>query len=384
MNSIWIDSDDKLREFVVGRRVDRYALDTEFHRERTYFPQLALVQLRIDDQTAIIDPLSCDVGILADLLGSDAMCVLHAGSQDLEILVRACGTTPRRVYDTQIAAGFLGSSQISLSALVYEVRRISLPKSDRLTDWLQRPLSRNQLEYAASDVEYLFDIHDHQREALSQLGRSDWAEEAFAALIRRSTVEVDLDNAWLKVKDVRSLRGEARGVARALARWREERAMRLDIPVRRVLSDMALVSIAQSKPLKTSQLHACRGVDARQIGGNVASEIVQVVERGLGEVVVTPEVRRAEVDSRDRAAIPLILAWVAERARISNLDPAFLATRQDVDDYLVGAAHCRLREGWRADLLLGDLDALRTGRKGLSVDGSGRLTLHDVAQGVEG
>lgn len=382
MNSVWIDSDSRLKEFIGGRQLNRYALDTEFHRERTYFPQLALVQLRIDDQTAIIDPLSCDVGILADLLASDAVCVLHAGSQDLEILARACGTTPRRVYDTQIAAGFLGSSQISLSSLVYEIRRISLPKSDRLTDWLQRPLSTNQLEYAASDVEFLFDIHDHQREALSHLGRSDWAEEAFAALVRRSTVEVDLDNVWLKVKDVRSLRGEARGVARALARWREERAMRLDVPVRRVLSDMALVSIAQSKPLKPSQLHACRGVDARQIGGDIAQEIVQVVERGLGDVVATPEVRRTELDARDRAAIPLIVAWVAERARTANLDPAFLATRQDVDDYLAGTERCRLREGWRADLLLGDLDALRTGRKGLSVDGSGHLTLHDVAEGM--
>jgi ribonuclease D len=197
-------------------------------------------------------------------------------------------------------------------------------------------------------------------------------------LVDRSAVEVDLDSVWLKVKDVRTLRGEARGVARALARWREERAMHLDIPVRRVLSDMALVSIAQSKPLKTSQLQACRGVDARQIGGDVAREIVAAVERGLNEIVSTPEVRKAELDARDRAVVPLIVAWVAELARRSNLDPAFLATRQDVDDYLSGIDACRLRRGWRAELLLEDLEDLRKGRKGLSVDGSGHLALRIV------
>lgn len=266
-----------------------------------------------------------------------------------------------------------------LSSLVYELRKISLPKSDRLTDWLQRPLSTNQIQYAASDVEYLFDIHDQQRDALSRLGRLDWAEDAFKSLLERALIEQDLDNAWLKVKDARALRGESRGVARALARWREERAMSIDIPVRRVLSDMALVSIAQSKPTNVSQLQGCRGVDARQIGGDVAETILHTVARGLSEVVGIPEVRKNEIHPRDRAVVPLLVAWVAERARQANLDPAFLATRHDVDDFLSGLAQCRLREGWRAELLLGDLEDLRNGRKGLSVDGKGHLMLRDVA-----
>ena len=378
MNTTWIDSDRKLSEFLTSNKSDRYALDTEFHRERTYFPQLALVQLRIGEQTAIIDPLGCNVAQLTDLLISDAVCVLHAGSQDLEILARVCGAVPRYVYDTQIAAGFLGSSQISLASLVYELRKVSLPKSDRLTDWLRRPLSANQIQYAASDVEYLFEIHDQQREALNKLGRLQWAEEAFKGLLERSLVEQDLDNAWLKVKDARSLRGEARGVVRALARWREERAMRIDVPVRRVLSDMALVSIAQSKPTSSAQLLACRGVDSRQIGAEVGTEILRAVEHGLRDVVSAPEARRSDVDARDRAVVPLLVAWVSERARLSNLDPAFLATRQDIDDFLSGMEHCRLREGWRADLLLADLEDLRSGRKGLSVDGAGHLVLRVV------
>jgi ribonuclease D len=378
MTCQWIDSDRELGNFLAREPAGRYALDTEFHRERTYWPQLALVQLRIGEHISLIDPLRCDVTRLSPLFSSDAVCVLHAGTQDLEILGRACGAVPRRLYDTQIAAGFLGFSQVSLSALVYDVRKVSLPKSDRLTDWLRRPLSPTQVDYAASDVEHLFEIHDHQLEALERLGRVGWAEEAFHNLLQKSSTEHNLDDAWLKVKDVRALRGEARGVARSLARWREERAMRLDIPVRRVLSDMALVSIAQAKPSSPGQLHACRGIDSRQLGGEMTAELLQAVERGTGQEVTTPETRRVEVDSKDRAVVPLIAAWVAERARKADLDPVFLATRQDIDEFLAGISSCRLREGWRAELLLTDLEHLRAGKKGLGVDGAGRLILVDI------
>lgn len=375
MSVSWIADDRSLIEFVGGAVDDRYAIDTEFHRERTYFPQLALVQLRLGSQVALIDPLSCDVANLIPLFKSDATCVLHAGSQDLEILMLACGVVPARVYDTQIAAGFLGHSQISLASLVFETRGVSIPKADRLTDWLRRPLSKAQETYAASDVEHLLEIHDAQRASLASLGREAWVEEACSALVARSIKGSDPDDAWLKVKDARSLKGESRGVAKSLARWREHRAMRLNVPVRRVLSDMALVSIAQARPRDNGQLQQCRGVDPRQLGGEVVDEILVAVRAGSDEQVVLPESRRPEVDSRLRAVVPLLIAWAGERAKSANMDPAFLATRQDIDEFVSGGTACRLRVGWRAEMLLEDFESLVSGRVGLGVDGKGRLKL---------
>lgn len=379
MKRVWIEDDDALSAFLRLPHDGRFAIDTEFHRERTYFPQLALVQLRLGNEIALIDPLKCNVALLGQLFEDDRVCVLHAGAQDLEILTRVCGRLPSRIHDTQIAAGFLGSTQVSLASLVNDVRKVVLPKSDRLTDWLRRPLSQAQLDYAASDVEHLLEIHDHQLVALSTLGRAEWVSDACARLVERAKGEPNLDDSWMKVKDARSLRGEARGVARSLARWRERRAMQLDIPVRRVMSDMALVSIAQARPTSESQLLGCRGVEGRQFGSEATVEILEAIRTGIHEVFEPSETKRIEIDPRHRGVIPLIVAWVAERARLSELDPAFLATRQDIDEYLAGIPDARLRHGWRADLLLSDLDGLVSGSLALSVDERGRLRLSPSA-----
>jgi len=376
----WIEDDKNLQEFLNVEHDGRYAIDTEFHRERTYFPQLALVQVRLGNQIGLVDPLRCNVSLLSSLFDDESTCVLHAGAQDLEILARVCGRLPKNVYDTQIAAGFLGATQVSLASLVNEVRKIVLPKSDRLTDWLRRPLTPAQLDYAASDVEHLFEIHDHQIDALTNLGRVEWVADACSKLVQRASGEPNLDDAWMKVKDARSLRGEARGVARSLARWRELRAMQLDIPVRRVMSDMALVSIAQARPTTESALLGCRGVEGRQFGTDATQEILAAIRTGADEVFEPGETKRFDIDPRQRAAVPLIVAWVAERARQSELDPAFLATRQDIDEYLGGTPDARLRHGWRADLLLDDLDGLVNGSLALSVDDRGRLRLSPHTQ----
>ncbi|MFM8866797.1 MAG: ribonuclease D [Ilumatobacteraceae bacterium] len=375
----WIEDDRTLDDFLRTGHDGRFAIDTEFHRERTYYPQLALVQVRLGEQIGLVDPLRCDVSRLVALFDDDSTCVLHAGAQDLEILARVCGRLPGRVYDTQIAAGFLGSTQVSLASLVNDVRKVVLPKSDRLTDWLRRPLTQAQLDYAASDVEHLFEIHDHQAVHLTTLGRVDWVVEACAKLVQRASEGPNLDDAWMKVKDARSLRGEARGVARSLARWRERRAMHLDVPVRRVMSDMALVSIAQARPTSESALLGCRGVEGRQFGLDATAEILEAIKAGADEVFTTDESKRIDIDPRRRSAIPLIVAWVAERARQSELDPAFLATRHDIDEYLGGLPQARLRHGWRAELLLTDLDGLVDGSLALSVDDQGRLRLSPSA-----
>lgn len=374
----WVDNDDDLRNLAeLAAHSPRYALDTEFHREKTYYPQLALVQLKVEGATYLVDPLSCDIALMTSLFASPSLCVIHAAQQDLEVLRLATGTVPEKIFDTQIAAGFLGLSTPSLSSLVQTTARITLPKADRLTDWLRRPLTEAQRRYAAADVEYLLDIHAHQIDRLAPLGRLAWVEASCEELRRRPSGPADPERAWLRVKDVKTLKGEARGVAQAVAEWRERRAMELDIPPRRVLSDMALLVIASSAPSTVDELLRCRGVDARSLGP-VAPEIVLAVQQGRQKVVKFPASNAAEIDARYRAVVPLVLSWIGELARHHEVDPTFLATRNDVEEFITGMENCRLRTGWRMDIVGNDLTAILDGTAALRFDGKGRLELIKV------
>ena len=157
----WIADDRALDELLDRLQShDRIALDTEFHREKTYFPRLALIQLAWADGIAIVDPLTCDASKLSRIFGEKHLIVLHAAQQDLDVMTHAMKTVPENIFDTQIAAGFLGYSTPSLASLVNSELKLVLPKGDRLTDWLRRPLSDGQKSYAASDVEHLLEIHD--------------------------------------------------------------------------------------------------------------------------------------------------------------------------------------------------------------------------------
>ena len=260
---------------------ERYAIDTEFHREKTYYPQLALIQILWGDQIALIDPLAIDTHRLGRLFESDALAVVHAAQQDLEVLKHSCGIAPRQIFDTQLSAGFLGYSTPSLSSLVQSEFKVLLPKADRLTDWLRRPLSPTQITYAASDVEYLLQLHDRLSERLIAQGRREWAEQACEELRIRPYGPVDPTLAWLKIKEVRALRGRARGVAQSVAEWRERKAMASNIPPRRVISDMALLAIAQKMPNTESELLQSRGIEARQLGGNIIRELLDAVLQGV-------------------------------------------------------------------------------------------------------
>ena len=226
----------------------RYAIDTEFHRERTYFPQVALVQLAWGDQVALIDPLAISLEPFAQLLDGPGQCVFHAGVQDLEVLDLACGTVPTQIFDTQIAAGFLGLSSGSLASLLDRYMGLSMTKGDRLTDWLQRPLTEAQLRYAAGDVDNLLELTDILSEELVQRGRLDWANDESQLLLDKPRSGRVPEEAVKRIKEARSLRGKSLKVATAVAAWRERRAAQLDVPVRQVLSDIAVIGVAQKRP----------------------------------------------------------------------------------------------------------------------------------------
>jgi len=371
----WIDDDRALTD--LRERLEshsRLTIDTEFHRERTYFPELALVQIGSSDGVFLIDPLSCDIAQLAPLLASDVTWVAHAAQQDLEVLHLATGESPRNLFDTQIASGFIGMSTPSLSALVSATLGVNLSKGDRLTDWLRRPLTQAQCTYAANDVLHLEAVYDKLTSELRTLNRLEWADEACRDSLSRRQ-ESSSGDAWLRVKDARSLKGEARGIAQAVGRWRDERARELNVPVRRILSDMALVSIAQQAPTRTSELLGLRGIDGRLSHGSDATELLAVVVRGRTEVVSLPNGGGDEVDKRLKPAVNLMTAWISELARIHRIDATLLGTRSDVDALLRKDEGCRLMTGWRREIVGSDLEDILNGKAGLSFDGKGHLRL---------
>lgn len=376
MSFEWVDSEktlDDVIDSVLGG--SRYAIDTEFHREKTYYPKLALVQIRWGTQTALIDPLAVDPRRLARLFSNKILAVFHAAQQDLEVLRHASLEAPRNIFDCQVAAGFVGFSTPSLATLVQAVKKTSLSKGDRLTDWLRRPLTDQQCAYAADDVVHLFDLHDELTRQLTELGRVDWVNDACAELASRPTGPQDPSDAWLRLKEVRALKGSARGVAQALAKWREERAMRSDLPPRRVMSDMALLGISQRVPKSVEELANTRGVDDRHLSAEYCKEIMTAVRDGAKNSIVLPSTENDDVDKFARPALTLITAWVGELARKHKIDATLLATRSDITAFLRQSPNARLREGWRATLIGDDLTRILNGEVGLSVDRDGHLKL---------
>jgi ribonuclease D len=375
----WVADTAALEQVVAEAAVaPAYALDTEFHRERTYYPHLALVQLAWDGQVALVDPLAVDLGPLARLLDGPGTAVLHAADQDLEVLDRACGTVPARLFDTQVAAGFVGYSTPALSQLVERLAKVRLPKGDRISDWTERPLTAEQLDYAAADVAHLPDVHRQLVAQLEGRGRLVWAEDECERLRARSRQPQDPDTAWWRVKESRSLRGRARGVAQAVAAWREREAAASDRPPRFVLPDLALLAIAHRPPADVAELRRIRGLDGRHLAKGVDKAILRAVEEGAA---LAPSALRLppvdDLERRLRPAVALAAAWTGQLASDLSIDPALLATRSDLLALLRGDPDCRLATGWRAELAGEPIRRLVSGEAALAFDGRGGLLLED-------
>lgn len=373
-------ADDEALARVVERVLAEpvYALDTEFHRERTYHARLALVQLGWPGGIALVDPLAVDVAPLAAVLSGDGVAVLHAAEQDLEVLRRVCGTVPGRLFDTQMAARFVGFTATSLAALAHALLDVHLPKGDRLTDWLRRPLSDAQRSYAAADVAHLLDVHAALVQRLEAAARLRWAEEEYAELRRRALDDGDPRAAWWRIKDARSLRGRSRGIAQAVAAWREERAARVDTPVRHVLPDLALLAVVHAAPTTSQELRRLRGLEGRSLGTEAERELLAAVVRGSelppAELCVPPT---DVVDRTLRPATTLVAAWLAQRAGELGIDVSLLGTRADIAALLRGDRDARLATGWRGPIVAEPIRRLVAGDLALAFEGTGGLVLEE-------
>jgi ribonuclease D len=352
-----------------------YAVDTEFHTERTYRPRLALIQLGWSDKVVLVDPLAVDPSPLHSLFTGRGTAVAHAAGQDLDVLLAACGAIPSSVFDTQIAAGFLGMSTPSLARLVEQVLGIVLPKTDQLSDWLHRPIPPDQLAYAEGDVRYLLALRSSMADRLEERGRLPWAVEECDEMLANRRRDVVPQEAWWKVGNVRKLSGRSRGVAQEVAAWRERRAAELDRPRRSILSDLAILTIAQRPPHTRQQLERLRGVDARHLAKGAAAEILDAVERGgrvdPGQLRLPPDVDESKASP---AAVAVCTGLVSQIADDLQFDQSLLATRVDIAQ-LVAGEPSRLDRGWRGSIAGGPVRRLLSGAAAAAFGPDGRLVL---------
>jgi len=367
----WVDSDAALASVVKTlSSEERYGLDTEFVAERTYYPRLCLVQLAWPGGIVLIDPLACDIAALAEVLETPAMMITHAGSADLPIIERACGARPKALFDTQLAAGFVGLGQPSLVSLVSALLDVRLDKGDQLTDWARRPLSDSARRYAAGDVAHLLALTAALRERLESRGREAWAVAECAVLLAARPRDPDPDIAWWRIKGSRSLRGEQACIAQSVVAWRERRAREQDLPARFVLSELALTAIVQRPPKSADDITGLRG----------AGSLPKPVITGLFEAVAAGRAMdRSELrsppkhgdDSGLDAAVGILNGWAAQIASGEQVDARLLATREDVKA-LVNGRPGRLDDGWRAAMVGDDLHALVAGEAVVRLVGGGK------------
>jgi len=357
---------------------DVLCVDTEFLRDKTYYPKLCLVQIAADDEVLCIDPLAVgELTPLLDLLYDPGnIKVFHAARQDLEIFYHLRGALPAPVFDTQIAAALLGANdQIGYGALVQQVLGVELDKAHSRTDWSARPLQPEQLQYAAEDVIHLCRLYERQVQILGERGRLDWLREDFATLTDPATYAPDPDGIWRRLKDVRRLKGVQLAALQRLAAWREHHAMASDRPRRWIVRDEILVDLARHMPASMAAMGRIRGLEERllQRHGGTLLGLLQEARELPREDWPTLEPRRILEPHQD-ALVDAMMAIVRLRATEESLSPAMLATRATLERLVAGDPDAAVLHGWRAALVGCSLQEFAEGRAALEVR-NGRLGL---------
>src|SRR5579863_1085575 len=371
----------------------RLGIDTEFMSEGRYRALLCLTQVAVEDpseptgiRTILIDGLdqSVDVRPLAELLADpDVEIVLHAGRQDAAILRRAWSTNLTNIFDTQIAAGFVGeSAQSGYGNLLSSVLGLRVGKTASYTRWDARPLTTEQLSYAAEDVAHLLQLADEIQGRLEKSGRLEWALEECRRL-ETATDERDPETAWERLPRVGQLDPQARAVAKRLAAWRERTASAEDRPVGQVLQDPPLLELAKRHPRNADALGQIRGIHPSFIKRR-GSELLEAITAGLADPPIPREAKRGHSDSSDSPLIALAEALLRARAMEAGLAYELIASRSDLEQIIAAARQSapepdvRTLSGWRRELVGSDLESLLSGRVAVSVGGRRRLELHPL------
>ena len=353
------------------------AVDTEFLRERTYFPKLCLVQVAAGEHIAAIDPILIeDLSPLAALLADPTLTkVFHACGQDLEVLLDGMGVSCAPVFDTQLAAAFLGlRQQISYASLVEAYCGVRLPKAESLTDWSRRPLDPEQLTYAEDDVRYLPGIYERMMAELVEKDRLSWVVPEMEQLFDPARVRRDPREAYQRLRRAGSLTRRQLAIAREVCAWREETAARRDLPRKWVASDEVIVEVCKRTPISLDRLRKIRGTD--QISERDARSLIEAVSRGAAcPADQCPKIsRHTRPSAETESVIDLMYAVLRLVSEQSGVATQLIATRDDLLEFVQDRGRSPLSSGWRHELAGKTLDRLLAGEVGLTVR-DGRIEL---------
>ena len=363
---------------------DFICVDTEFHRETTYWPELCLVQASAPGVEGLIDPLAedLDIGPFLDLIAMDnRVKVFHAARQDIEIFNRLIGHPPGPIFDTQIAAMALGfGDSISYDNLVQRVVRRQIDKSSQFTDWMRRPLSQKQLIYALGDVTHLRDIYLIMREELEKTGRMNWVREEMADLEDPAKYDTDPMNAWQRLK-LRKPKKDYAAIVVAVAAWRERLAQELDKPRRRILKDDAIQEIAAQKPRNENDYSQLRAVPSGFIRSKHGQGLMEAVIEAIDNPdkfapELEPRVQNAQIPAGAPELLKVLLKHVSDE---HNVVPRLIANAADIDRIARGETteDIAAMTGWRYDMFGKKAQALLNGQLAVSFQG-GQVRLFDV------
>jgi ribonuclease D len=360
---------------------DFVAVDTEFMRENTYWPDLCLIQIANENEAAAIDPKAegFDLQPLLDLLvnNEEVLKVFHAGGQDVEIVYNLTGKTPHPIFDTQIAAMALGQGeQIGYGNLVDSWLGITLDKGARFTDWARRPLDRRQIDYAIGDVTHLVKIFPMLVKRLVKQGRGHWLDEEMERLADPSNYVNEPDLAWQRVK-IPSRKPEVLGRLKALAAWREKEARGKNLPRGRIVKDETLADIAAHPPREQHDLAKVRGLSASWAGNDIGGRMMKALNdsRPLGPDEMPRDERRPGLGKEGSLVADLLKLLLKIRAREIDVAPRLLARTDELELLAAGKRDgLAILEGWRREQFGSDALDLVEGRLAFAVK-NGKLKM---------
>ncbi len=348
-------------------------VDTEFMREKTYWPILCLIQVAGEREEAIIDPMArgIDLAPFFDLMNDESVLkVFHAGRQDIEIIHHLSGKIPHPLFDTQVAAMVCGfGDQVGYEALVNKLAKAHVDKSSRFTDWARRPLTDKQLKYALSDVTHLRVIYDKLRKQLHDTGREPWLKEEMDILTSPATYEMHPEEAYRRIK-FRPRNARQIAALREVAAWREREAQRRDMPRRRILKDEALTELATQMPKTEAELSRLRTISegfARSRGGKALLEAIARA-RALPEDALPPMPKRRKPGPDGAGAIADILKLALKIVcETSHIAPRLIAPAKDVERIAAGETDVAALKGWRGEVFGKLAKALMRGEKVIAI-----------------
>ena len=371
---LYIDSPSALAELCAHLRGRPWlAVDTEFMRERTYYPELCLVQVATDDVVACVDPLALPSlePLLALLLDERMVKVLHAARQDLEIFYHLAGRVPAPVFDTQVAARFLGlPDQVGYGAAVQALLGISLDKSHARTDWARRPLPAAALDYAADDVRHLRNLYHKILTELAARGRSAWVEPELKALADEKLYRPDPEGVWSRIRGTQRLKPRSLAIFKTLAAWRERTAMAENRPRQWIVKDEALMDMVRQLPADLESLAAVRGV-GESLAKRHGAEILKLLTAGGNEAPSEKHKRETSLRPDQEALVDALNALLRLQAAKGEVNAASIATRADLERLVRGERELPLLKDWRLDMAGRELLEFLEGRRVLSAAGGG-------------